>query len=423
MKLRSTATLLTLAAVAALSAGQQARAQGPVGPQPGGPQGVLPAYATDGPMVDAHGDRAVLPASHGAPCPPGGYGPGGGMMGGGPASLGAFGGGAAMNTEQCGPHYFDFSAEYVRYELDDDPIGGVISTEGFPNDISNIEPVISGGDLDAGDANGYRLIGRLDVGALSVFEIGYTGLYDTNNDEVTALGGSANPNSTETLYSVFSNFGFNDGITGGTVTGPAFRETDNALEHRVGFESELHSVEASYRRYWVGYSPRVSGTLLIGFRYTSLEEALSFFSRSDLGTADIRVEAANHLAGCQVGGDAWMTLFQGFRIGVENKLGLYNNSFDGAVSTAFGGSSTNTDSAAAQSGDTAAFISELKVMAVANLTPSLSLRGGYELLYISDVFRAGDNLLANPPYGGAGSSLSKGEALYNGWSIGGEYVY
>lgn len=398
-------------------------------------QGVMNALATDGPMVNAHGEPIVSPASYGAPCGPGCYGHGGmaacgpmdagmiGGMGGGPASLNAFGPGASMNTEQCGPHYFDFSAEYVRYELDDSPFadGTVFSTEGFPNSVNEIpdEAVITGADLDAGDANGYRLTGRLDIGALSIFEIAYTGLYDTNNDQAVAFGGSANPNTTETLYSIFSGFGIDQG---GVIPGPEFLETDDALEHRVGFESELHSVEASYRRYWVGFNPRVSGTLLVGFRYTSLEEELGFFSRSDSGSVDIRIAGANHLAGCQVGGDAWLTVIQGLRIGVENKLGLYNNSFDGSTSTVFSGGSS-TGGFTAQSGDTAAFLNELKVMAVANLTPSLSIRGGYEMLYISDVVRAGDNLLANPPYGGAGAAINKGDALYHGWTIGGEYVY
>ena len=43
---------------------------------------------------------------------------------------------------------------------------------------------------------------------------------------------------------------------------------------RIAFRSIpiLQTAEMSYRRYWVGFIPRVSGTLLAGFRYTKLKE-------------------------------------------------------------------------------------------------------------------------------------------------------
>ncbi|TWT48462.1 BBP7 family outer membrane beta-barrel protein [Botrimarina hoheduenensis] len=459
--MRRATTGAALAALACLGLGQ-ADAQ----PQGLPPQGVMSPYVTEGPMVDAHGDPAVMPASYGAPCGPGCYGHGGGMgggmpsgmgggmgmpcgpmdggmgggMGGGPASLGAFGPGAAMNTEQCGPHYFDFAAEYVQYTLNDDVLGGstVFSTFGFantPGDVAN-QRAITGGDLDAGTSNGYRLIGRFDVGALSVFEASYTGLYGANAEAV-ALGGSANPNpATQTLFSVFSGFG--TAITGPDAPNPSlggdFEETDNALEHRLRYESELHTGELNFRRYWVGFNPRVSGTWLVGFRYTSLEESLGFYSRAAVGANPPNVagtpksinavfEADNRLAGVQAGGDGWITVLQGFRVGGEFKLGLMSNDFQ--VSAATAASDGTPSSVLGFEGSEVAFLTEAKLMGVVNLTPSLSLKGGYELLYISDVVRAGEGFLTGAgPYSTAPPVLTNDdEVFYHGWHVGGEYIF
>jgi hypothetical protein len=333
-------------------------------------------------------------------------------------------GGAGLNTEQCGPHYFDFSAEYLGYERDGSPLGDgrVISTFGFANTLQNgatdpasvfAQRAITSDDVGGGSGDGYRLTGRIDVGALSVFEIAYSGIYDTDGNVATAIADTqgtitpGNPNDNQTLYTVFNDFGSQ---TGGVVdpAGP-FRFTDDALEHRFGYESELHNAEALFRRYWVGYNPRVSGTVHIGFRYTNFKEEISIFSRSALGSVSTSFGADNRLAGCQVGTDGWVTIVQGLRVGADTKVGLYNNNY--RVGTF--------------NGDTAAFLGELRVQLVADLTPSWSFKTGYELLYMSDLALAGDNLFVPGTIGAVSPSSVDvdGDALFNGWTIGAEYVY
>jgi hypothetical protein len=92
-------------------------------------------------------------------------------------------------------------------------------------------------------------------------------------------------------------------------------------------------------------------------------------------------------------------------------------------------------------GDQASFLGELKFMMVADITPSWSLKAGYELLYISDLALAGDSLASAQPYGninniaqgletalppgvgpGAGATAD-GEAFFSGFSAGVEYVW
>ncbi len=417
--------------------------------QPYGPAGKSENF------VNAYGEPFVTPASYCGPggscgqmggcgpmgggCGPmgGGYGPGGGM-GGDPF------GGAYMNTEQHGPHFFDFSAEYLYYQRDDGAFGDtVISTDGFANeDLSNVDSQarLRTGDLDAESLNGYRLTGRVDVGALSLFEVAYSGLFSgTSSDSVTVPDTEA----TARLFSVFSRFGTRTNGDDGTSTpgrplGTDFQETDFASLHEVSIETEMHNVEALFRRYWVGYNPRVSGTILLGFRYTSLEDRLGFrsigstevagttpvqFTADPNLTIDISNEAENRLAGFEVGGDAWLSLIQGLRVGSEIKVGIYDNDYRASTSVVAADGSPNFVGNQL-SGNQVAFLTEFKAMAVADVTPCLSIKGGYELLFISDLARAG---LGNPydPAGAvaAGQVSTDGEALFHGFHAGIEYVW
>ena len=449
--------MLGVALMAILSTSAHAQPRGPMGPPRGGygnggngygnagavATAHMQPYSFEGGFMNAHGDSVVNPASYGAPCGPGGgcgpvagggcgpmgYGPGGGGGGG----MDPFGGYGA-NVEQCGPHYFDFSAEYLSYERSNSPLGNsTFSTFGFANLVNGAaDPVavlnqqaIGGDDIGGGEYDGYRLTGRIDIGALSVFEISYSGLYDNDAGTAVAIADVGNLltpgdlTDNATLYTVFTDFGSG---TGGVIAGPDFEETDDALEHRVSYESELHSVEASYRRYWVGYSPRISGTMLIGFRYTELQERLAFFSRSDDGSINIGLESDNRLAGVQVGGDGWITLLQGLRVGGEVKVGLYNNQYQSSGTSVAADGTPNL--ASAQKDSEVAFLTEMRASVVADLTPNFSAKAGYEVLYISGLALAADNLLANPPYGGASVPVSSdGNATWHGWHAGLEYVY
>ncbi|TWT96192.1 hypothetical protein Pla108_32800 [Botrimarina colliarenosi] len=411
-------------------------------------------------FVDAYGDPLVMPAQYASPsqyvtqaqygspaqygCPPGGYG-GGGMPGG--AGGDPFGG-AYMNTEQCGPHYFDFSAEYLHYSRDKSPLTNstVYSTNGFVNDDNTVvtspfdeaRVALRGGDVNSEDGDGYRLTGRFDVGALSVVEFTYSGMY-WDDSAVALQQGSTQLFSVYSLYGSATNGDFDQDGTAGPPSGADFAETANADRHMLEYESELHTAEASYRRYWVGFNPRVSGTLLIGFRYTNLNESLTFSSFATPGSISIGSEADNDLAGVQVGGDMWITLLQGLRVGGESKVGLYNNSYKAkSVVASATGPSFNSE---LFSGDQTAFMAEAKLMAVADLTPSWSLKAGYEFLFISDLATVGDSTALAQPYGDinnisqfqqtalpagvgpAAGANSNGEAFFHGFTAGVEYVW
>ncbi|WP_197527887.1 BBP7 family outer membrane beta-barrel protein [Posidoniimonas polymericola] len=410
MTIRVTVASIAAAIVTAVLACQPTEAQVPYG----GPQG----FYNSGPsqMMDAHGDPAVIPAQYcQGGCPPG-YGGGGGY--GDPAAN------YCPMTEQCGPHYFDFSAEYLMYQRSD---YGSLENQSLMtlNVLPGGTEVLNIGDIPSDYQSGFRLTGRYDIGALSVIEVGYTGFFD--------MGGGASftdpapvDATTGNLYSLYSDFGQNPvGAVG--VSGATLAETDQAVSAYTTIETVLQSAELSYRRYWVGHSPRVTGTWLYGFRWTRLKDEFNFATQAN-GTYVNYIEAENDLAGFQLGADAWMTVIQGLRIGLEGKTGIYGNQVDIR-------NRANTSPAATVSIDErfsneqVSFLGEARLMAVADITPCISLKAGYEVLYMSSVATSVDNFNAASPYAeGQGiprQSLfqAQSDAMFHGFHAGFEYVW
>lgn len=477
-----------LAVVGGLAA--QAAAQSPL-TQPGfvagGPAALggaahalhqAPVNGGAGAFVNAHGEPFVVPACYGAPggcggacgggCGPygGGCGPyGGGGCGGGGCGglLGGLLGGAGYNTEQCGPHYFDFAAEYLHYFRDDAGFtkSTVFSNNSFADDDDvvidpdSIDPALRAGDVDSEDGNGFRLTGRFDVGALSVAEFSYSGMYWDDTAQATQ-DGSTRLFSIYSLYGTATNGDFDDdgAFDSDTFTGPEFAEMANSDVHTLEYKSELHSAEASLRRYWVGYNPRVSGTVLIGFRYTNLMDSLSFHSFNSMipngatpptaftaGSITVRNETDNDLAGLQVGGDAWVEVVQGFRVGAEAKAGIYKNHYSVQSSTSATDGTPGSSYTTLLDDDQVAFLLEGKLMAVANVSPCWSIRAGYEFLFISEVALLGDSLALATPYGDvnniqtflptaipagvgpAGGAVASSDVFMHGFTVGAEYVW
>jgi hypothetical protein len=381
-------------------------------------------------MVDAYGQPAVLPVQYCEGCPPmaggchGAYGYGSGYGDGWPDAFG----GASLNVDQCGPHYFDFAIEglyWRREELGNRTINFtsanitdiiILSTGPTQPAPPNFQ-VFGGFDEDEFDP-GFRLTGRLDIGALSVAEFIFTGFYELEHS-ATAIDLLPQSPTQGNLFSLFSQFGTNP------MGGIGMPETERAVLHRIEFESDYHSAELSMRRYWVGsHSPRVSGTLLAGFRYAQLRESLAFHTEA-MGTFDLVTIADNDLAGFQIGADAWYTIVQGLRIGTEGKAGVYNNQFtvvnDGVSSD---GSPTIFERF---DNDQVAFIGEQRISVVADVLPSVSIKVGVEALYLNSVVLAVENFNTGSPYPVGVPRVpflaDQGDALYYGFHGGIEYVW
>ncbi len=372
----------------------------PASPLAGGP-----AAASGGEYVDVQGNPIVVQTQYEEYCPPGMGGFGGGY--GDPMAV-DFGG---YGQDQVGPHYFDISADVVfmqSTELFND-IGVLSSNLGGPaaGAPSHIDPESASDDYEAG----FQVAVRYDIGALAVFEATYMGIYDFGfNETVNAVTVNGLPNS---LYSSFSDFGT---AGGGTV----INGFDAANNHTFVYESELQSAELSVRRYWVGTNPRVSGTLLAGARYVRMTEDFAFLADSTNtgpATAALLLQGENDLVGFQFGGDGWIGLRQGLRIGSEVKAGVYNNSFKFRSALT---APSDPDYDVLTSGDQVAFVGEGGATIVADILPSISIRGGYKVMYLSSIATVGGSYptdLTAPPVG------TQGHALFHGFNGGLEYVW
>jgi len=388
---------------------------------------------------NAYGESVVVPAGFNGPgccMPGGGCGPGmgcGPMMGGGMPCASAGGGpygpggpyGSSMDpsldmygspnvgTDQCGPHYFDFSAEVLYWARADTGEPRVdFATDGIQTPpLAAGDAVLSTDDLNFDEKPGMRLTGRYDLGALSVLEIGYSGLFEWNDSaRVTSAG--------NTLFSPFSEFG-TDPFGGAGLT-----ETDAASSASIEYWSELHNAEISFRRYWIGNSPRVTGTWLAGFRYTKLSEDF-FWNTQAIGTMDYQVTANNDLAGFQTGGDVWVTARQGIRFGAQGKVGLYNNRTK--QSSRIEATTVVPGVREVAKANHVAFIGEGNLSMVCDVMPSMSIRAGYDVLFINTVALAPNNVNFNNELFSGGTRTSvlieESSVLYHGANLGLEYVW
>jgi hypothetical protein len=400
------------------------------------------------PYVDAHGNPVVVPAGYGEACACDGYGHGDyggeacgcghhGHYGGhgGTMPMGAGGtcppvGYDLMNdvgiegymVDQRGPHYFDARVEAVtltRDETFERPIDFTIFNLGGPI-------VLSSSDLDYDNEVGFRAMGRFDLGPLSVLEFGYMGIYDF---ESSASFTDPNPVdfNTGNLFSLFSEFGTNPATV--AIEGGPMPETERSITQSISIDSDLQTAEMSYRRYWVGFIPRVSGTLLFGARYTRLSETFTFTTIGE-ARADNFTNAENDLAGFQTGGDVWIGLAQGLRLGAEGKVGIYNNRYvlhNQIITTPLGTTPPSLNERFKN--DNIAFISEGSIDLVADILPSWSIRAGYEVLFLNSIVLAGENFNTASPYGLPFQEprvpfvFDQGNAFYHGGHVGVEFIW
>lgn len=179
------------------------------------------------------------------------------------------------------------------------------------------------------------------------------------------------------------------------------------------YQSALHNAELSLLR---GATENIS--LLGGFRYLELDERLGASSINSQIPLTFVTGTRNRLYGFQLGGKLHLWEGNCVSLAAIGKGGLYANR------TAQNGSFATGAATLGSSGrdTTTAFVGELGFLGNYRLTDRISVHGGYNLLWLTDVAVASNQLASSNFFNGTG--LSNNENLfYNGATTGLEYSW
>ncbi|MFK7736834.1 MAG: BBP7 family outer membrane beta-barrel protein [Pirellulaceae bacterium] len=301
----------------------------------------------------------------------------------------------------------------------------IISTNGISG-----TPALRASDLsfDNDFQWGLELVAALQTGVGSHLEARYFGLNNWNESMTASTVQSGNP----TLFSIFSDFGVS----------PAngFDDTDRSFTHTISYNSEIHNGEVNFRRRWVGGGGLTQGSWLFGIRHFDLDERFGFnavgssnntFTFSTLRFFDYFTETRNQLTGVQVGGDFWFNVTPGLHLGIEGKSGLFGNHAEVESTVISNSIPGGTLGEHMQEGQTA-YLAEGVAQAVYRLNYSWSFRAAYNVLYVDNVALAPENFNTRDFSNGLGGAFSlarapyidvDGEVLYQGFSLGAEWMY
>ncbi|MFO0869735.1 MAG: BBP7 family outer membrane beta-barrel protein [Pirellulales bacterium] len=289
-----------------------------------------------------------------------------------------------------------------------------------PNGDPNI--VLSSENLDFDDEWGARITVARQVGPGSNIEFNFLGFFN-----YAASAAVQDPN--QGLFSVMSDYGRNPAF--------GFAETDFATYQGIDYSSAFNSYELMYRRRWQGRNCRLQGSYLAGVRYMQVTEDFGYHTRANglpntlpgFYYMDYAVGTNNSLTGFQFGGDAWVSIIPGFRIGAEGKVGIYGN--HSHQNTVINASSLPNGFTETLRSDDAAFIGEANAMAVYRVNYHWTFRGGYQLLFMDGLalaienFNPGQPFVDNPVLAPVRvpSYNDNGQIFYHGWNVGFEYIW
>lgn len=319
----------------------------------------------------------------------------------------------------CAPRWFDFSVDGVQMRRDK------VARRNY--DFTHLGQgaggvsVLNSDMLEFDNEYGFRATAAFQVGPGGAIELGFLGTFNFN--------ASGSVTDTVNLYSIFSNFGNNPAVL--------FDQTDRAGFHDIQYSSAFNSYEVSYRRRAQGQDCRLQTSWLVGIRYFELNEDFTHTTRRangpDFDYLNYLVHTGNALTGLQFGGDAWITVMPGLRLGGEFKAGIYGNHSRQSTQMVAGSAGNQIfDSLENAKVNEAALVSEANLMAIYKVNHKWTLKAGYSFLFIDGVALAIENFNPEPPtFSGAPAFVfnrtpflnTGGNVFYHGASLGLEYMW
>jgi hypothetical protein len=281
--------------------------------------------------------------------------------------------------------------------------------------------VLQTDDLDFEEEPSFRFSAAFQAGPGSNYEFTYYGLFHYSDRAFVNSPG-------DTLFSVFSGFGL--------APPNGFAETDSSDFQQIVYTSTFDSFEVNFRQRWMSANCRYQGSWLIGARHFMLDEEFQYLTSSSFNSptpapaqATFDVVTFNNLTGMQVGGDLWICLIPGLRLGAEAKAGVYYNDMD--VNTDIAATTTPVGFREELDQNDVALLGDASVYLTYRLTYQWTARFGYHALYVEGVALAGENFNTTPPAilfpTAPGTRVptvnDDGEIFYHGWFGGVEFMW
>ncbi|MBW4519838.1 MAG: BBP7 family outer membrane beta-barrel protein [Scytolyngbya sp. HA4215-MV1] len=196
-----------------------------------------------------------------------------------------------------------------------------------------------------------------------------------------------------------------------------------AFQHKIKYTSDITNLELNYRQQITKPESKGYASWLVGLRYFNINEGFDLISfdgapgdGEDVGT--YKIETDNDMFGLQIGLDAGTQLSSNLGIGLKLRTGVLLNFSDQnskLVNTGFAGQTVIQGDAR---GTGISPMIELGLSATWDLSPNISLKAGYNLLFLGQVALAPEQFAQGPDLGTEFSRLDRSSALYHGPSIG-----
>lgn len=210
--------------------------------------------------------------------------------------------------------------------------------------------------------------------------------------ELSVIGRCNDDFAIEARYFQLDDFSYSSSLTN-SPGGMGFAIDDETMGFFAGtgpivgaidYNTDLYSIEVNER--W-RMNDRID--FLVGVRHIQNKETLrGVFTDSVVPGTSLQFDADNYLSGAQIGFDALLLERNRFRLEGLVKLGAYHNIVRTAYGMDFNNGSTIASEHAADRRDGLSLLGELQVTGVYRLCDRVSLRGGYQLLFMTDIATA-----------------------------------
>lgn len=301
--------------------------------------------------------------------------------------------------------WYDISADWIYLKRDDVGDSQPFTSEGLAGPI-----VLDSDDLNFDEASGVRASAAVMLGAGNNLEATYIGAAN--------WAAAAQVTGNDNLFSVMSEFGvapFN-----------GFDDTDRARLHRIEYSSSFDTIGLNYRQRWVAPNARVQGSWLVGVRYMYLDEDFRYLTEAPAnpGSMDYLVNTTNSMTGPQIGGDLWVCIMPGLKIGGEGRIGLFGN--QATQRTYLSAESLAMPYTEKVSSDLVSFLGDANVTLLWKVNQNWTFRAGYMFLFMDSVALASENFNPDAPFV-AGLRVpvvdDTGELFYHGATVGAEWMW